>query len=289
MIHAVSVGPSRVPSLEASGNIALGNHRIVAAIEDQVLRVLVVRVGHRRDVYRNRETVTGGTTAFTGLPSGYGFQHFRRIQSCPILGMLIMSCLRVTASGMVKDGVVPWRDLKRRCPASPLKNALSRIGLVLEHVPGDAEGVRAKPRDFVAETGELLAEREDRSRRRFLTVGLRVVISVVVLPQYRVPDEAAGACLSGQAPCVGPGAWQKPVDDVAVCGRCAHAVGRSAQGSSGDGKGWLPVTRSLHDLPELSRNSSKVGDQEFPIPATGEIGRNLVAEPHRQPIYISPI
>ena len=29
-------------------------------------------------------------------------------------------------------------------------------------------------------------------------------------------------------------------------------------------------------------------DQAFPIPATDEIGRDLVAEPRRQPIYISP-
>ncbi len=41
----------------------------------------------------------------------------------PTLGMEIMSSLMVTASGMVKDGVDPWRDLKRGCPASPLKNA----------------------------------------------------------------------------------------------------------------------------------------------------------------------
>ncbi len=41
----------------------------------------------------------------------------------PTLGTLIMSSLMVTASGMVKDGVDPWRDLKRGCPASPLKNA----------------------------------------------------------------------------------------------------------------------------------------------------------------------
>ncbi len=34
-----------------------------------------------------------------------------------------MSSLMVTAWGMVKDGVHPWRDLKRGCPASPPKNA----------------------------------------------------------------------------------------------------------------------------------------------------------------------
>lgn len=30
----------------------VGDHRIVAAIEDQVLRILVVRIGHRRGVYK---------------------------------------------------------------------------------------------------------------------------------------------------------------------------------------------------------------------------------------------
>jgi mRNA interferase RelE/StbE len=30
----------------------VGDHRIIVSIEDAVLRVLVVRVGHRRDVYR---------------------------------------------------------------------------------------------------------------------------------------------------------------------------------------------------------------------------------------------
>ena len=30
----------------------VGDYRIVAAIEDQILRILVVRVGHRREIYR---------------------------------------------------------------------------------------------------------------------------------------------------------------------------------------------------------------------------------------------
>lgn len=30
----------------------VGDYRVLASIEDDVLRVLVVRVGHRRDVYR---------------------------------------------------------------------------------------------------------------------------------------------------------------------------------------------------------------------------------------------
>ena len=33
----------------------VGNYRIIASIEDRVLRVLVVRIGHRRDVYRGRQ------------------------------------------------------------------------------------------------------------------------------------------------------------------------------------------------------------------------------------------
>jgi mRNA interferase RelE/StbE len=30
----------------------VGNYRVIASIEDRILRVLVVRVGHRREVYR---------------------------------------------------------------------------------------------------------------------------------------------------------------------------------------------------------------------------------------------
>ena len=30
----------------------VGDYRIVAAIEDQVLRILVVRIGHRRSIYK---------------------------------------------------------------------------------------------------------------------------------------------------------------------------------------------------------------------------------------------
>ena len=59
-------------------------------------------------------------------------------------------------------------------------------------------------------------------------------------PSIVFQTKRAGACLSGQAPCVGLGAWQKPVDDVAVCGSFAHAVGPSAQGSSGAGKAGFP-------------------------------------------------
>ncbi len=30
----------------------VGDHRLVCGIEDQVLRILVLRIGHRREVYR---------------------------------------------------------------------------------------------------------------------------------------------------------------------------------------------------------------------------------------------
>ncbi|MCX8099236.1 MAG: type II toxin-antitoxin system RelE/ParE family toxin [Casimicrobiaceae bacterium] len=30
----------------------VGDYRIIASIEDQVLRILVVRIGHRKDVFR---------------------------------------------------------------------------------------------------------------------------------------------------------------------------------------------------------------------------------------------
>ena len=30
----------------------VGDYRIVAKIEDQLIRILVVRIGHRREVYR---------------------------------------------------------------------------------------------------------------------------------------------------------------------------------------------------------------------------------------------
>lgn len=39
-------------SLDARYRIRIGDYRIVYEIEDEILLVLVVRVGHRRDVYR---------------------------------------------------------------------------------------------------------------------------------------------------------------------------------------------------------------------------------------------
>ncbi len=100
----------------------------------------------------------------------------------PTLGTLIMSSLMVTASGMVKDGVDPWRDLKRGCPASPLKNAfhasawyLSTYRVMLKEY-AQSHGISLRS------TGELLAEREERNRRRFLPVGLRLLTRRRFLP-----------------------------------------------------------------------------------------------------------
>ncbi|MEH1864123.1 MAG: type II toxin-antitoxin system RelE/ParE family toxin [Nostoc sp.] len=48
--------PSGVVKLETTGNkyrIRVGNYRILYEIQDDVLIVKVVRVGHRRDVYRD--------------------------------------------------------------------------------------------------------------------------------------------------------------------------------------------------------------------------------------------
>lgn len=48
--------PSGVVKLENTGNkyrIRVGNYRILYEIQDDILIVKVVRVGHRRDVYRD--------------------------------------------------------------------------------------------------------------------------------------------------------------------------------------------------------------------------------------------
>lgn len=47
--------PPRVEKLEGSDNlwrVRSGDYRIVYTIEDEVLTVLVVKIGHRREVYR---------------------------------------------------------------------------------------------------------------------------------------------------------------------------------------------------------------------------------------------
>lgn len=48
--------PSGVARLEGKGNlyrIRAGDYRIVYQVRDDVLLVLVVKIGHRRDIYRN--------------------------------------------------------------------------------------------------------------------------------------------------------------------------------------------------------------------------------------------
>ncbi|WP_160005157.1 type II toxin-antitoxin system RelE/ParE family toxin [Rhizobium sp. 18055] len=40
------------PELGAFWKYRVGDYRIIASIEDDVLRILVVRVGNRRDIYR---------------------------------------------------------------------------------------------------------------------------------------------------------------------------------------------------------------------------------------------
>ena len=48
-----SIGESlKGPRLGEFWKYRVGDYRIVAKIEDQVLRVLVVRIGNRREVYR---------------------------------------------------------------------------------------------------------------------------------------------------------------------------------------------------------------------------------------------
>ena len=45
-------GAKRLAGSEGLHRIRVGDYRVVYAIEDDVLLVLVVRIGHRRDVYR---------------------------------------------------------------------------------------------------------------------------------------------------------------------------------------------------------------------------------------------
>lgn len=42
----------RGAKLGAFWKYRVGDHRLIASIEDSVLRILVVRIGNRRDVYR---------------------------------------------------------------------------------------------------------------------------------------------------------------------------------------------------------------------------------------------
>lgn len=58
-VHALAVDP-RPPGVEKVENagdlwrVRAGDYRIVYSIEDEVLTVLVVRIGHRREVYKKR-------------------------------------------------------------------------------------------------------------------------------------------------------------------------------------------------------------------------------------------
>ncbi len=45
-------GVEKLSGSECSYRLRVGNYRILYEIHDQVLRVLVVKVGHRRDKYR---------------------------------------------------------------------------------------------------------------------------------------------------------------------------------------------------------------------------------------------
>lgn len=48
-----SVGQALMgPKLGKYWKYRVGNYRVIALIEDQALRIMVVRVGHRSDVYR---------------------------------------------------------------------------------------------------------------------------------------------------------------------------------------------------------------------------------------------
>jgi mRNA interferase RelE/StbE len=47
-----TIGESLKGDLGEFWKYRVGDYRIVASIEDTVLRVLVVRIGHRREVYR---------------------------------------------------------------------------------------------------------------------------------------------------------------------------------------------------------------------------------------------
>ena len=47
-----AVGKALTAQFASLWRYRVGDHRIIVSIEDAVLRVLVVRVGHRRDVYR---------------------------------------------------------------------------------------------------------------------------------------------------------------------------------------------------------------------------------------------
>jgi mRNA interferase RelE/StbE len=55
-IRALAAEPRPIGAERLSGReryrVRQGNHRILYEIEDAVLRIMVVRIGHRRDVHR---------------------------------------------------------------------------------------------------------------------------------------------------------------------------------------------------------------------------------------------
>ena len=164
-----------------------------------------------------------------------------------------MAPLMRTVSGMVNDGVVPYVDLKRGRSASPLKNAFHASAWYLRTWRVAWNEYPESHGDRVSECGEFRAGREERNRRRLVSALLRSLAGGIVPPRHLVPDEAARARLSCQAPRIFPGAGQKPVDNVSISGSFAHAVGPSAQGSFGDGK----VDNSRHTLGTNSRENVK--------------------------------
>ncbi len=172
-------------------------------------------------------------------------------------------------------------DLNFGASLSPLKNAFHASAWhVRQYRITAKEYLESHGVSLRSLVNSLPSEKNETDVGGFYPFGHCGLMSVTVLPRYRVPDEAAGARLSCQAPCVRLGAGQKPVENVPVNGSITHAVGPSAQGLSCNGKGWFPVTRSRLHLHELSRNHPRP-DLAFPIPATSEIDRKLVASRRR--------
>ncbi|MCX5674095.1 MAG: type II toxin-antitoxin system RelE/ParE family toxin [Planctomycetota bacterium] len=47
-------GCQKLKGMDATWRVRVGDYRVIYEIRDEVLVVLVVRIGHRRDVYRGR-------------------------------------------------------------------------------------------------------------------------------------------------------------------------------------------------------------------------------------------
>jgi len=78
---------------EGEWRVRTGDHRIVYEVHDDVLVVLVVAVGHRRDSYEHR-----GRT-----PGPAAFSQGRKRPERPTSGCCIRRCASMT----------PWRTAKR--------------------------------------------------------------------------------------------------------------------------------------------------------------------------------